>query len=462
MRKLGGAPAVAIAITWAITFGILAIVLLAAGGFIATSSTEGSGGRPAIFVLALVAVFPLFISTLTLRSPRWLPWLIGAISITLPVLLWFLVSSGRNETAWSVYGGLQVLRAGETFNDLAVVIRDFDCGGCAALDANYGPGLTWLKPLTFGIPISGLTTALGLVLILIMSLALAWLARNSKPLGAIALLVASVGSAWLLLLDRANLDALVFLLPIVAVLLIRWRNTWFVWAAIAALIWILGTWKYYPFGLGILLLPALKLKRGWIILLVFLIAAAAFMAVFWSDFIQNSNTYAGFTVIQDFPAVSRLAITTRMVGGSGLATALMANVIVYALVIAAITWGVLVGRRLSGVARNEAMLAGAGAVIFLGTIVVGGFGFAYKVAFLLLMLPLMAIAAQVGSKFLLYSSLVGTILILIPSTIAYSTLLTSLAGIIAASIGLGASVVVLLRYVWPQNLLLSADLAQKP
>ena len=42
MRKLGGAPAVAIAITWAITFGILAIVLLAAGGFIATSSTEGS------------------------------------------------------------------------------------------------------------------------------------------------------------------------------------------------------------------------------------------------------------------------------------------------------------------------------------------------------------------------------------------------------------------------------------
>ena len=140
----------------------------------------------------------------------------------------------------------------------------------------------------------------------------------------------------------------------------------------------------------------------------------------------------------------------------------MANVIVYALVIAAITWGVLVGRRLSGVARNEAMLAGAGAVIFLGTIVVGGFGFAYKVAFLLLMLPLMAIAAQVGSRFLLYSSLIATILILIPSTIAYSTLLTSMAGIIAASIGLGASVVVLLRYVWPQNLLLSADLAQKP
>jgi hypothetical protein len=236
------------------------------------------------------------------------------------------------------------------------------------------------------------------------------------------------------------------------------------WSIVAVVIWFLGTWKFYPFGLGVLLLPVLRLRRGWIVLATYSAASAAFMAYYWGAFTKSSSTYAGFVVLGDFPAVGRLPITARMiVEGSFLHGATLSNLLVGGLAIVAVCWGVVMGRRMGTVAEPlayEAMLASAGAVIFLGTVFVAGFGFAYKVVFLLLMLPLIAQAQRIGSPFLLYSALVSTILVLIPSLIGYSILLTSLASIIAASIGLGASVVILLRQVRPHSALLSASLAQ--
>jgi hypothetical protein len=50
-------------------------------------------------------------------------------------------------------------------------------------------------------------------------------------------------------------------------------------------------------------------------------------------------------------------------------------------------------------------------------------------------------------RFLLYTSIVTLLLVSIPLIVGYSILLTSMAGILAASIGLGASLTVMLRWL---------------
>ena len=58
-----------------------------------------------------------------------------------------------------------------------------------------------------------------------------------------------------LLLERGNLDAVVLWSAVAAVILVRRWNSLWAWSIAAALIWVMGTWKYYPFAMGLMLLP---------------------------------------------------------------------------------------------------------------------------------------------------------------------------------------------------------------
>ena len=68
---------------------------------------------------------------------------------------------------------------------------------------------------------------------------------------------------------------------------------------------------------------------------------------------------------------------------------------------------------------------------------VGGFGFAYKVAFLLLCVPLIARLAASGGRMALYAGLVMSILTVLPLVVNYRILTASLASLIVGAFALG-------------------------
>jgi len=93
-------------------------------------------------------------------------------------------------------------------------------------------------------------TAIGFLAMVVSSVMLLWLARNSRGIGQITLLVAAFGGPWLLLLERGNLDAVIMWVAVLTIALTRRYPTLAAWSVAAILIWIVGTWKYYPFAFG--------------------------------------------------------------------------------------------------------------------------------------------------------------------------------------------------------------------
>jgi len=435
------------ALTWAVVLIVLALVFHT--GAVITGRPDGlpdSGGRPAAFALVIIAVLPLFITEIRIRRLRWIPPIVGVVSFTLAFLLWFLVTAGKSAAAWSLYGGLQVLRAREPFNDLAWVVRSISCGGCTTQNTNYGPGIAWVNTWSFQTLHSWMTPFLGVAFLIALSASLIWLMNNSDSLAWPVLTIAGISSSWLLLLDRGNLDALVYLLPIGAVIVLRRRQNLWIWTALAALIWILGTWKYYPFALGILLVPLIFIRRGWVVFSAYIAATLGFLLCYRGSILSSTKGNNNATVIFDFPATGRLPIVARLVHTSSLNHfALLPNLLLVILAVAAGAWGWCFTRELPTKQDFHFLLAGAGSSVFLVSTFVTGFGFAYKNAFLLLLLPLLGLAMRKRSHAVLYASVAIMLLIAVSLVDAYSILLVSLAGLIASSFGCGAGLAGILR-----------------
>jgi hypothetical protein len=407
-----------------------------------------TGGRTALLVLALVALLPLLIRTMDVRGPRWLPWAIGSVSAGITLLLGLLIDIGRDAAAWAIYAGLQLLRAREHYSDLAWVLRWVECEGCERWDPGYAQGILWLHPATLGLIRESWTPILGTALTVLLSLCLVWLARTSGPRGLPVYAIAAVGGGWLLLLDRGNLDAVVLALAVIAAAGLRRNQHLWVWAALAAAFWVVGTWKYYPFALGLMLIPVVRQHRGWVVLAGYAAATVAFLVANWAQFASGPADNSRALILYDFPALGRLPVIARLVPEFSLeAQPLWGNLLVGLLALTGVAWGAVFALRLPGVPVVPAMMGSAGSAVFLASVLVAGFGFAYKAAFLLLIVPLLARPLRPKEHFLLYTSLVTLLLIAIPLIVGYSILLTSLAGILAASIGLGASLTVLTRWL---------------
>jgi hypothetical protein len=435
-------------ITWLIVLAILGMILLAGSQTEGGIQNSNSGGNTAALVLAAIAILPLFISSVRFVFKRWIPWLIGGVSLALGLAMSVFSLVGPQIVAWSIYGGLQVLKAGQSFNDLAWILRWAECDGCESEDPGYGSGVLWIKQLTFGQINEQWAIPIGFALIVILSAALYWLARTSPP-GALPLyLLASVSSAWLLLVDRANVDSFVFLIPIVAVLIYRRSNHLLTWSALALVIWWLGTWKFYPFGLGLLLVPVLLLKRGWLVIVGFTIATGVFLLIQWSEVSSLFGNNQVNSYVKDFPAFGRTPITARMGDGYDLSSLLaLPNLLIFALAISAFCWGLLYGKAIKTRDLPKGLLALGGSGMFLANVLVGGFGFAYKGPFLLLAVPLLALGLTSKNKFVLYTAIVSMLLIALSLMLSYSILLTSLASILVASLAAGTGVTACLEHV---------------
>ncbi len=85
--------------------------------------------------------------------------------------------------------------------------------------------------------------------------------------------------------------------------------------------------------------------------------------------------------------------------------------------------------------------------MFFFSIGIAGFGFAYKAAFLLMAVPLLSLPRNGSPRFALYTSIVALTLVGLTLIVGYSILLTSLAGLIASAIGMGAATTLTLKYL---------------
>jgi len=142
------------------------------------------------------------------------------------------------------------------------------------------------------------------------------------------------------------------------------------------------------------------------------------------------------------PVVARMLGTE--VGAGGLQ---LGDLLLFVLAVAAVLWGVAVGASLRGVPWRPSMLAIAGSSMFLVSVLVAGFGWAYKAVFLLLAVPLVSGLARSRSAAVVSSSVTVLLLTGVSAVVVWNTVLATLAGIIIAGFALGLSGTVLVRSV---------------
>ena len=213
---------------------------------------------------------------------------------------------------------------------------------------------------------------------------------------------------------------------------------------VALMIWLIGTWKYYPFVMGLLLIPVLRLRRGWIVLSVWALASLSFVLLTWGNFKFSMQSNSNMTDIADAWVLGRVPVVARMFGSEfPLAGIQFGDVLLGTMALLAAIWGVAAGQRIrisvNADLVGKSMLAISGSSLFLASVLVGGFGWAYKAAFLLLCIPLAARCLASSDRFLIVTGVLVLALTTICSIVVWNTLLASLSGIVAASVAFGVS-----------------------
>jgi len=443
--------AVAAGATWGLVLVAVLMVLVSVAD---PANTAAQGyvhlGYVALAVLVAVALTSALITRVRLRSASGFPWFVGAVSFLFSFVPWWGLAGGNTDLGVLIYRGLKVPQGIVQFWDLDLVMLSVDCArfgfdiyqdnnGCMQDASIYGPGMVWLQYVPFGLFSRSNVGLLGVAMIVVSSLVLVWLARQSTGLGRVALLVAAVGAPWLLLLERANIDAVVLWVAAGVVLVTRrWNALWAWWVAAAA-IWLVGTWKYYPFVLGLMLLPALRLHRGWTVIVGYLAAAFGFVALTWSSFRFSSSSNSAMIDFGDFVVLGRIPVVARMwgtdVAGGG---PHLGDIVVIAMTVAAIAWGLFIAYSARHVRSDLGALAAGGSALYLASVLVAGFGYGYKAAFLLLVVPLVSLMVGAPRRVVASSSLAIVLLIGVESVVVWNTVLATSAGLVVAGFGLGA------------------------
>lgn len=419
-------------------------------------------GVTAVLVLLIVFLVPALVRPFDVSMRRVAPWVIGLVAV-LPALIGFLVRSRVDDLygIW-VFGGMRVpLYEGVPyFWDATLILQSIDCSrvgvdvyafnnGCLPDPALYGPGQLWLKYVPFDIFSAGNAPVLGVIGILLSGLAAVWLARQSSGRGQIALFAAVLGGSWILLLERGNVDmVLIWAAILVVVLVRRWPHLWS-WYLAAAIVWLMGTWKYYPFAMGVMLLPALRLRHGWTVVAGYAAAVIAWFAANWTTFEVTRSISATMPNLSDLVVLGRTGLVARMVGSDSVVTGVTwADGVLALLVLVALAWGLWWGwtaPRSWVTSPGAAMLAAAGGVLVLSTVFVVGFGYAYKAAFLLLCIPLVGRGLARAGSVRWYASSVNLILIAVAVIAVWNTTMATVAGLVASAFATGSGGALLLR-----------------
>jgi len=445
-----------------ILIAAVAAVLIASTGWaiglvIAHQQGYSALAWSAAAILALVLLVSAFVTRVRISSLSGTPWLIAGVSLAASLVPWWLVASGRGEIGALLYQGLRIPQGIVQFWDLALVLESVDCArwgfdiyevgnGCLAEPSIYAPGMVWLQYVPGGIFSESNAGWLGVAMIVISSLALLLLARWSTGVGRIVLLISAVGAPWVLLLERGNVDAVVLWVAVITVALAHRFNSLTKWTVAALLIWIVGTWKYYPFALGLLLLPALTIRRGWTVIAGFAAATLAYIALTWEGFQTSRAASSAMVDFGDFVVLGRTPVVARMLGHGDAIGSWQAGDTLMALIgLLAVLLGALVAWRSR--VRNPILgaLAAGGGALYLSVVLVAGFGYGYKATFLLLAVPYLSAWPGSKGRLLVAVGLAALLLIGIESVVVWNTVLATTAGIIAAGIALGAGGASVLR-----------------
>ena len=448
------------------------LVLTVAAPLVADETTRGV--YPSVAFAALVVWLSLVVVIYSLRSfdvqvAPWTAWVAGGVTVALslgPIGLWYL---GRDGLGYQISQALGVGGTPYGFGDMDVVLSWLDCprqgidpyaaeaSSCAVGPSNYGPAIFWLSPTGLDRAFAPLLGVIGVVL---SALAIVWLMRQTSGFGRITLLLVSASAAWILLQERANLDAAIVWSAVFLVWLVRSRAGLWPWIVAAIPIWVLGTWKYYPFAMALALLPVLRVRHGWSVLVGFAVLTVGYLV--WAreyvmlSLASNSSLSGG-----EFWGIGRDVAAAFVAGEANVRTGWgWADVLVGLIAIAAFAWGwTLVGRckiRASLPDRPlwsvpltaEAMLAFGGASAAVLAVGVSGFGYHYKAALLILGVPLLARLTHRGDRAVRQAALLMLVLVVIGMFVTTNLLLTSLATIVVAGFLAGASVRRLLAW-WP-------------
>lgn len=467
---IAGRTLVVAGLVGVVASGVLAVLLVLLS-ITDPANTSAAGYLPlawsATAVLLAVLVLSLVIKRADIAVWRGFPWLVGLVSFIVSFLPWWGVSGGNSELGTYIYRGLKVPQGIMQFWDLALVMQSVDCArwgfdiyannnGCLQDPSIYAPGMVWVQYVPFGVFSQANVLILGVAMISISSLVLLWLARQSTGLGQIILLVAAVGGPWLLLLERGNIDAVIMWAAAVSVLLVRrWgaltsKSPLWPWIVAAGLLWLMGTWKYYPFALGIMLLPVLRVRTGWAVLVGYAVASFGFVLATWDNFRFSSSTNVSMVDFGDFVVLGRVPVVARMLGTEvGAGGLQFGDVLLLLLALLAVLWGVGVGAMLRRSHAWLAMLAAGGSALYLTAVVMSGFGYAYKAAFLLLAVPLVSRLITSRTRLIAGSALGVLLLLGVQFVVVWNTVMVTTAGVIAAGFAFGLGVTLLLRVIWP-------------
>jgi len=411
----------------------------------------------ATIVIAAIFLIAGTVRVVRVRFGRTLPFVIGGVSVLASLVPWIAVFTGSPQLGGVIYRGLRVPQGIVPFWDLELPLKSIDCAafgidvyavgnGCLDDPTIYGPGLLWLGAIPFA-PLSARnTTVLGVVAIFVSSLFLVWLTRRTEGLGQAVLLLAAVGGPWLLLLERGNIDALVlWAAAIIVMLLARWNNLWS-WSIAAMLIWILGTWKYYPFAMGLMLIPLLRVRRGWVVLALFSAATLAYVMATRGVLQSSAEANAAMADARDLAGIGRIPIVVRMVGmPPDEVGPLYGHALVYGIALAAMCWGVMVGRTWRRRPVFGAMLGVSGSAMYLVSVLFAGFGFGYKASFLLLGVPIVSRLLESQSVTRTSSALCILACAAVALVVMWNTVLATICGLCAAAFVLGLSLSILAR-----------------
>ncbi len=416
--------------TWRlVTFAILTVILTIT--FLQPFSPDGDlriqapriSAAAALFLLAIAVVTSL-VAPVTIRRTRWMPWLTALISaalVAVPVLLNLL---GRTGAASSIFQAIHVVTGVKNFGDLlwplawricwaegVDVYSDLECVArfidpAPTLPMNYGPGWLWFPGLT---PPTDWVPFLGLLMILGTTASLWWLSRESLGRGQITLLIGSLGASWLLLLERANIDAVVLWVGVLFAVALRRTSSMWPWWGFAAGIWILGTWKYYPFLLGVLLLPVLKRSRGYIVVVAFAAASLIYViltfntAILAQAEVSSRSLSIGTGLGTDYVA--------RLMSGAQ-DPPLWASIATLTLSLASVMWGITTARISSMVPSfAHTSLAFTGASMVAVPVLISGFGHQYKIALLVMAVPLLSRLRAAHDRAVWQSSTFGLVVL---------------------------------------------------
>ena len=454
-----------------ITLLLAASLLVVAAPVAVDASTRGvypAVGVAAFLIFALTIAVIWSLKSIRVHVTAKVAWLAGAITVALtlgPILLWYL---GRVGLGYQISQALGVGGTPYGFGDMDVVLSWLACPregidpysaqafSCAVGPSNYGPAIFWLSPTGLGRSAAPILGVAGAVL---SALAIVWLTRQSRGLGRIVLVVASASAAWILLQERANLDAAIVWLVVLLVWLVRSRPGLWPWIAAAVPIWLLGAWKYYPFAMVLAMVPVLRVRHGWTVLAGFVALAIGYL-VLMREYVSlslasNSNLSGGeFWGIGRDVAAAFIAGEADVVSGWGWADLLLGLVVLVAL-----AWGwSIVGspdprswkpdRPLQAVPMTaESMLAISGASATLVSIGLSGFGYHYKAALLILAVPLLARFAVSPRRDVFRAGLFMLVLVIISVFVTGNLFLTSVSTLVVAAFSVGAALRTLLAWL---------------